>query len=131
MRRKTLILISSVVFSLTASSLLGRLAIITSGVPSSMRQGPFEATTHVINLITFLVDPVVAVLTGALVGAWGGRASSKIAALGIWPLTIMAVVTYPKPLGGLAAGAMDMFLASGIAHFTCAIRVVVPPTSES
>lgn len=104
MKRAVLLVLGSILLSVVASALLGRLALTvtpfghmvrearqdTSG--ATMRQlerkygDPLDATLRMLRLTTFILDPTIAVITGIFVGLWGGKHAGRLAALGILPL---------------------------------------------
>ena len=139
MRRKVLLVSGSALVSLVASALLGRLALSftpfghmvremshAASIPATAHAGNYgdtlEATTHMLRLTTFILDPIVAVVIGFLVGLWGGKSSAGLAALGILPLAAFSVFSYPWLWAGMAGGAIDILVASGSARLVSAYR---------
>jgi hypothetical protein len=140
MKRKVLLVLGSALVSIIASALLGRLALSVTPFGQMVRdvshsasspavsqsggkyEDPMQATTHMLRLTTFVLDPIVAVVTGFLVGLWGGKSSARLAALGILPLAAFSVFSYPWLWAGIAGGAIDILVASGTARLVSAYR---------
>ncbi len=140
MKRKVLLVLGSALVSIIASAILGRLALSVSpfgrmaremshsaSIPATAQSGgkygdPLQATTQMLRLTTFVLDPIVAVITGFLVGLWGGKSSARLAALGILPLAVFSAFSYPWLWAGIAGGAIDIVVASGTARLVYAYR---------
>ena len=126
--------------SIVVSGLLGRLALSVTPfghMVTEMRRDAsaagrekierrygdlLEATTQMLRLTTFILDPIAAVITGIFAGLWGGKRSARLAALGILPLAMFSALSYSW-LGGMAGGAIDILAASGAARLVSAYGV--------
>ena len=139
MKRQVLLVLGSALVSIVASALLGRFALNISPFGHLVREmnhtsitavpqagseysDLLEATTHMLRLTTFLLDPIAALFTGFLVGLWGGKGSATLAALGILPLAAFSAFSYPWLWAGISGGAIDILVASGTAHLVSEYR---------
>jgi Na+/H+-translocating membrane pyrophosphatase len=140
MKRGVLLVLGSILVSIFASALLGRVALritpfghmiremsretpgATTAQAGSRYGDPIEVTLQMLRLTTFILDPTVAILTGFLVGLWGGKNSANLAALGILPLAAFSFLSYPWLWAGIAAGIIDLLFASGTAFLTSRYR---------
>lgn len=135
MGKNVLLVFASILLSLLTSTILGRVALrFTSfghmvsetrlhaqneGVEPAMprRADPFASTIHMIRLVTFVLDPITAVIVGLFVGLLGGKTSGWLAAIGILPLALYATFTNPWLWEGAVAGLIDITFASATARF--------------
>lgn len=135
MKKRIVLVLAAVLFSILASALLGRLALpgthfghmvkqMSHGDSSAVSQTSggdgslWEATLHMIRVTTFVLDPVVALCTGFLIALFRDKKSPILAALGILPLAAFSVFTYPVFWVGAVAGFIDLLIASGAAAVT-------------
>jgi hypothetical protein len=141
MKRGVLIVLGSVLLSLVASVLLGRVALGVTPFGHAvveLRQDSsaaaqdraerkygnlLETTTGTLRLTAFVLDPIAAIISGVFVGFWGGKRSPLLAALGIFPLAIFSVLTYPWLWPGMLAGAFDVLAAAVASRVVSAISV--------
>jgi hypothetical protein len=140
MKRAVLLVLGSILLSVVASALLGRLALSVSPFGHMSREmsrdasaaamsqvgrkygDPLEATLHMLRLTTFILDPTIALITGFLVGLWGGKSSARLAALGILPLAAFSAFSYPWLWAGMVGGTIDILVASGAARLVSEYR---------
>ena len=131
MRTKILLVLAGVALSIVAETILGRLALsVTPFGRAVMRAGgatgvyadPLAATTAMLRLTTFALDPLIAAAVGLLVGLWGGERSWALAGLAMAPLALFAGFCYPVLWVGALGAGIDLLVASGVARITSTQR---------
>ncbi len=137
MAKKISLALAAIVVSIIMSTLLGQLALRIAPfghMTRDLKRGqtsinspefdkkygdPLRATVGMVRLTAFVLDPIVAVIVGMVVGFWGGKGAPRVAFFGMLPLAAFSVYSYPWLWEGLSAGLLDLLLASGTAYLTC------------
>jgi hypothetical protein len=140
MRKRIVLVLGAILFSAIASAFLGRLALAFApfghmvtqmnghvwGAASSQSSIQYPdllgTTMRMLRLTTFVLDPLVAVLTGLLVGLSRDTRSPGLAALAILPLSAFSAFTYPVVWAGIIGAILDVFAASAAATLTRRFR---------
>jgi len=126
MGKKILLLVAGILVSAIASTLLGHLALsltnfgraVVGSAATNTPGNPMEATLHMIRLTVFVLDPIVAILVGTMIGFWGVDRPTWLGAIAILPLAAFAAYSYPWLWPGITAGLIDLILAAGVAEAT-------------
>jgi hypothetical protein len=125
MGKKILLLMAGILVSAIASTLLGHLALRLTNFGPAVEKAitntpgnPMETTLHMVRLTVFVLDPIVAIIVGAILGLWSEGRPTWIGAIAVLPLAAFAAYSYPWLWPGITAGLIDLILAAGTAEVT-------------
>ena len=90
MLRKALLVITAIVTSYVLTAFAGYMLYVSS-------EGRSEASLSIV--VRFVIDPVIAILIGALIGRFSKNHPVPVAILGLVPWTVMLLGTPSKPNG--------------------------------